>query len=1022
MNILICNERFLFRFGVDRVLIILATGLKRIGHSIAFMANRFDSDIIKNITDDVIAVPGADPYIDSNEFTEQWLKTNWDRLFVSNKPDVVIVGGWPFYSSIPVFKSKCCSVLVSDHGAVPIESFTGHAFSIQEKLRLFRRRFIPEASVTVGVSDFIVNSQSIPDSDNLVPVRTVLNGADHMEFNIWQDRYLAKNSSDNLTHIKKIQKNGKKILLNLGRWEPDNYKNSGAIYTIAERLINMGHNFAIFVLCRPEDIQIPPHLHDIIFPLGFPDDGELQEIMKRADLGLSVSLWEGFNLPIAEMQWLSRPVLAFDIGAHKEVMLHPWFICSKLDEMVKKSDAVLNGKYGLSEQEYERALNKFKDFFTWDRAVSEYNDILFETNKLHDKKKEGINIIIDVTNSTKDPANTGVIRVTRRISRELQKYCEPIFVRWDDDLNEYVFPVEVEYNQLSQFNGPVIKRNFPISPDFNNRYRLSDYKLFQQDIPSWLILSETTMEQRGKHIRGFARSEGMQIATIFYDAIPVIRPELCQDSIIRENHSKYMKGLSNCDLIIPISEFSAQCLLDFWRDCGLEGCEVKANLLPGEFSGSARAIFSKSPTRSQINMLCVSTLEPRKNHRRLIEACELFEKTYPEIDWNLILIGNKYAGAFDIADFIENTCRKNPRIKWLGIVDDNRLHRAYTDATFTIYTSEIEGFGMPVMESLWHGKPCICHNDGVMAELANEGGCVTVDVTNSQAVADKIAELILNSELYTKLTEEAMSRPIKTWREYAADFWDNIYNRTKFTNQHNENKCQINTNSPTTTSHETAWDEIIYKGCITDQWQMSDSERLAIMAFLHRIQPDCAIEIGTYRGGSLSLISQYSKTVFSIDIDDEIPKKFGYLKNVSFLTGPSKIILPALLAELDQHQMYPDFVLIDGDHSAEGIKQDIEIILSYKPKKPLFMVMHDSFNPECRRGMEASNWNNSSYVKWVDIDFIPGRLVEHGGGFDGELWGGIGLAFLTPEIRTGDIVLLRSAKRMFEIISQDRIC
>jgi 5-methyltetrahydropteroyltriglutamate--homocysteine methyltransferase len=42
--------------------------------------------------------------------------------------------------------------------------------------------------------------------------------------------------------------------------------------------------------------------------------------MGTVDLGVSVSLWEGFNLPLAEMQWGGRGVLVFDCGAHPEVV------------------------------------------------------------------------------------------------------------------------------------------------------------------------------------------------------------------------------------------------------------------------------------------------------------------------------------------------------------------------------------------------------------------------------------------------------------------------------------------------------------------------------------------------------------------------------------------------------------------------------------------------------------------------------------------------------------------------------
>src|SRR5512144_1358377 len=113
--------------------------------------------------------------------------------------------------------------------------------------------------------------------------------------------------------------------------------------------------------------------------------------------------------------------------------------------------------------------------------------------------------------------------------------------------------------------------------------------------------------------------------------------------------------------------------------------------------------------------------------------------------------------------------------------------------------------------------------------------------------------------------------------------------------------------------NENMLQDLLYPRCLCGNWQMHESERLALTAILHRLMPRCAIEIGTYHGGSLSLVSQYAQNVFSIDIDPEVAKRYSDFDNVSFLTGPSQQLLPLLLAELDDHEMWPEFVLVDGD-------------------------------------------------------------------------------------------------------------
>jgi len=58
---------------------------------------------------------------------------------------------------------------------------------------------------------------------------------------------------------------------------------------------------------------------DIIFA-GYIPDEELQEFYSACDVYVSASLWEGFNLPLAEAQACGKPVVAFDLCSHPEVV------------------------------------------------------------------------------------------------------------------------------------------------------------------------------------------------------------------------------------------------------------------------------------------------------------------------------------------------------------------------------------------------------------------------------------------------------------------------------------------------------------------------------------------------------------------------------------------------------------------------------------------------------------------------------------------------------------------------------
>lgn len=186
-------------------------------------------------------------------------------------------------------------------------------------------------------------------------------------------------------------------------------------------------------------------------------------------------------------------------------------------------------------------------------------------------------------------------------------------------------------------------------------------------------------------------------------------------------------------------------------------------------------------------------------------------------------------------------------------------------------------------------------------------------------------------------------------------------------------------------------------------WLMGADARCAMLYVLQHSQPECAIEIGTRFGGSLSAIARHAKRIFSLDIDPSCEERLsGRFPSVEFIAGSSHVTLAPLLARLTEERAALSFVLIDGDHSADGVRLDIEPLLDYAPRCPLYVLMHDSFNPECRRGMLEAPWSASPYVHWVSLDFVAGGIDASQGPGRGQMWGGFGLAHLRSEPREGE--------------------
>jgi len=105
-------------------------------------------------------------------------------------------------------------------------------------------------------------------------------------------------------------------------------------------------------------------------------------------------------------------------------------------------------------------------------------------------------------------------------------------------------------------------------------------------------------------------------------------------------------------------------------------------------------------------------------------------------------------------------------------ISDEELWGLYRRARFTVFASLHEGYGLPVAESLAYGTPALTTNYGSTAEIAAEGGALTVDPRDDDALVDAMRRLLTDDALITELQQAARSRPVRTWDDYARELWD----------------------------------------------------------------------------------------------------------------------------------------------------------------------------------------------------------------------------------------------------------
>ena len=242
---------------------------------------------------------------------------------------------------------------------------------------------------------------------------------------------------------------------------------------------------------------------------------------------------------------------------------------------------------------------------------------------------------------------------------------------------------------------------------------------------------------------------------ILYDVAPVKFPEFFLGDA-RDNFEHVMRVFQQAMHTFSISEASRKELLSVADISPERVSTVLIDVDPLYKPVSAREIADVKARYGLTNkpyILCVGTIEPRKNHLRLLRA---FRVSRAQSTHALVVVGKRGWGTESFFSELEH----NPtpaEVHVLSNVPTEDLPMLYGGAAFLAYPSLYEGFGLPIVEAMACGCPVLTSNRSSMAEIAN-GAAVLVDPTQTTSIAEGIGRLALNVKLQDELRQKGLER------------------------------------------------------------------------------------------------------------------------------------------------------------------------------------------------------------------------------------------------------------------------
>ncbi len=256
----------------------------------------------------------------------------------------------------------------------------------------------------------------------------------------------------------------------------------------------------------------------------------------------------------------------------------------------------------------------------------------------------------------------------------------------------------------------------------------------------------------------FRKPKNIKLVVTVHDLAFLLFPKhfTFKDRFLLNFHTK--RAVQMADKIIAPSEATKKDIIKFYK--------VDESKIEVIYHGVETRHCLVSTTTNKSYILFVGSIQPRKNISRLIEAFEILKNRRDEAVPRLYIAGAKGWLSDEIYGKAKES-KFSEEIIFKGSVSDNELDSLYKNASIFVMPSLYEGFGLPVLEAMSYGIPCVVSDNSSLREIAGDGALL-VDAYNPNDIAEKINVLLGDKELRKNLSEKGIENAKRfSWIESA---------------------------------------------------------------------------------------------------------------------------------------------------------------------------------------------------------------------------------------------------------------
>ncbi len=254
-------------------------------------------------------------------------------------------------------------------------------------------------------------------------------------------------------------------------------------------------------------------------------------------------------------------------------------------------------------------------------------------------------------------------------------------------------------------------------------------------------------------------NRGVRSIVTLHDLNFRLHPEWYSSNFRAVYRMTALPGLKSADMVVAVS--------DYVRAKAQEHLSLSQVRLRRIYNGVKPAPPKAGKRGGPPYLLCVGSLQPHKNLRRIVQAFEIVSTDWSDLE--LWVVGRKQPRFRGDGD--DSQQLNHPRIKRLGYLSDHDLSEAYANAAVFCYPSIEEGFGLPLLEAMQAGAPVVTSNISCLPEIAGDSAEL-IDPFSADSIAAAIRKILCyTSDERARVTTSGKHRASQfSWNKAAAAY------------------------------------------------------------------------------------------------------------------------------------------------------------------------------------------------------------------------------------------------------------